>query len=67
MADIEVRLDRLFFLLPSIRRLTCLVQERLRSHSDAFSGLMSLIPAKYYYEEDHSVSAVVVCRRVLSS
>ncbi|OKL59111.1 hypothetical protein UA08_05603 [Talaromyces atroroseus] len=30
------------------------LEERLRSHSDAFSGLMSLIPAKYYYEEDHS-------------
>ncbi|EED23876.1 60S ribosome biogenesis protein Rrp14, putative [Talaromyces stipitatus ATCC 10500] len=30
------------------------IEERLRSHSDAFSGLMSLIPAKYYYEEDHS-------------
>ncbi|EEA27767.1 hypothetical protein TMatcc_003936 [Talaromyces marneffei ATCC 18224] len=30
------------------------IEERLRSHSDAFSGLMSLIPAKYYYEEDNS-------------
>lgn len=32
-------------------------QERLRSHAQAFDGLLSLIPAKYYYgEEDTSVS-----------
>jgi hypothetical protein len=30
-------------------------QERLRSHAQAFDGLLSLIPAKYYYGEDGSV------------
>lgn len=30
-------------------------QERLRSHAQAFDGLLSLIPAKYYYGEDNSV------------
>ncbi|KAH8697119.1 surfeit locus protein 6-domain-containing protein [Talaromyces proteolyticus] len=30
------------------------IEERLKSHSDAFSGLMSLIPSKYYYGEDVS-------------
>ena len=30
-------------------------KERLRSHSQAFDGLLSLIPAKYYYGEDNSV------------
>ncbi|KAJ5774479.1 Surfeit locus 6 [Penicillium paradoxum] len=31
------------------------LQERLRSHAQAFDGLLSLIPAKYYYgEEDTS-------------
>ncbi|GIJ84259.1 hypothetical protein Asppvi_003099 [Aspergillus pseudoviridinutans] len=29
-------------------------QERLRSHAEAFDGLLSLIPAKYYYGEDGS-------------
>ncbi|PKX94615.1 putative 60S ribosome biogenesis protein Rrp14 [Aspergillus novofumigatus IBT 16806] len=29
-------------------------QERLRSHAQAFDGLLSLIPAKYYYGEDGS-------------
>lgn len=36
-------------------RLTDL-QERLRSHADAFNSLLSLIPAKLYYGEDVSVS-----------
>ncbi|CRG85305.1 Ribosomal RNA-processing protein 14 [Talaromyces islandicus] len=30
------------------------IEERLQSHSNAFSGLMSLIPSKYYYGEDVS-------------
>lgn len=30
-------------------------QERLRSHAQAFDGLMSLIPAKYYYGDDNTV------------
>ncbi|GMG21697.1 unnamed protein product [[Candida] boidinii] len=29
-----------------------LLEERLKAHSNAFSGLLSLIPAKYYYDED---------------
>jgi hypothetical protein len=29
-----------------------LLQERLRSHAQAFDGLLSLIPAKYYYGDD---------------
>ncbi|EEH08898.1 ribosome biogenesis protein Rrp14-C [Histoplasma capsulatum G186AR] len=28
------------------------LEERLRSHAQAFDGLLSLIPAKYYYGED---------------
>jgi hypothetical protein len=28
----------------------------LKSHARAFDGLLSLIPAKYYYGEDKSVS-----------
>ncbi|KAL4997203.1 surfeit locus protein 6-domain-containing protein [Aspergillus recurvatus] len=30
------------------------IEERLRSHAQAFNGLLSLIPAKYYYGEDGS-------------
>ncbi|PWY76264.1 SURF6-domain-containing protein [Aspergillus heteromorphus CBS 117.55] len=30
------------------------LQERLRSHAQAFDGLLSLIPAKHYYGEDGS-------------
>ncbi|KAL4930668.1 putative 60S ribosome biogenesis protein Rrp14 [Aspergillus undulatus] len=30
------------------------LEERLRSHAQAFDGLLSLIPAKYYYGEDGS-------------
>ncbi|KAL4972798.1 surfeit locus protein 6-domain-containing protein [Aspergillus desertorum] len=30
------------------------IEERLRSHAQAFDGLLSLIPAKYYYGEDSS-------------
>ncbi|PGH27576.1 hypothetical protein AJ80_00818 [Polytolypa hystricis UAMH7299] len=30
------------------------LEERLRSHAEAFDGLLSLIPAKYYYGEDNS-------------
>ncbi|RDW67953.1 hypothetical protein BP6252_09349 [Coleophoma cylindrospora] len=30
------------------------LHERLRDHSEAFDGLLSLIPAKYYYGEDNS-------------
>ncbi|KAJ6136177.1 hypothetical protein N7512_001337 [Penicillium capsulatum] len=29
-------------------------QERLRSHAQAFDGLLSLIPAKYYYGDDNT-------------
>lgn len=32
-------------------------QDRLREHAKAFDGLLSLIPAKMYYGEDHSVRA----------
>lgn len=35
--------------------LTLLSQDRLREHAEAFDGLLSLIPAKYYYGEDTSV------------
>lgn len=28
------------------------LKERLNSHSDAFKGLLSLIPAKYYYDDE---------------
>ncbi|RAL64740.1 hypothetical protein DID88_001771 [Monilinia fructigena] len=30
------------------------LQDRLREHAEAFDGLLSLIPAKYYYGEDTS-------------
>ncbi|KAL2857812.1 surfeit locus protein 6-domain-containing protein [Aspergillus pseudoustus] len=30
------------------------IEERLRSHAQAFDGLLSLIPAKFYYGEDSS-------------
>jgi hypothetical protein len=30
------------------------LEERLQQHSNAFDGLLSLIPAKYYYDEDTS-------------
>ncbi|KAJ5084466.1 Surfeit locus 6 [Penicillium alfredii] len=30
------------------------IEERLRSHAQAFDGLLSLIPAKYYYGDDTS-------------
>ncbi|EAS32971.3 60S ribosome biogenesis protein Rrp14 [Coccidioides immitis RS] len=30
------------------------LEERLRSHANAFDGLLSLIPAKYYYGQDTS-------------
>jgi hypothetical protein len=30
------------------------IQDRLRSHAQAFDGLLSLIPAKYYYGEDNT-------------
>ncbi|KAM5440367.1 hypothetical protein McanMca71_003848 [Microsporum canis] len=30
------------------------LEERLRGHASAFDGLLSLIPAKYYYGEDNS-------------
>ncbi|KAJ5948606.1 hypothetical protein N7454_001913 [Penicillium verhagenii] len=30
------------------------IEDRLRSHAQAFDGLLSLIPAKYYYGEDTS-------------
>jgi hypothetical protein len=33
-------------------------QERLRSHAQSFDGLLSLIPAKYYYGDDNSVRAL---------
>ena len=35
-------------------------QERLKSHAESFNGLLSLIPAKYYYGEDTSVCHVLV-------
>lgn len=31
-----------------------LFQDRLRSHAQAFDGLLSLIPAKYYYGDDNT-------------
>ncbi|KAL9124679.1 MAG: hypothetical protein Q9217_006010 [Psora testacea] len=31
------------------------LEERLKSHARAFEGLMSIIPAKYYYGEDTSI------------
>jgi hypothetical protein len=31
------------------------LQDRLREHAEAFDGLLSLIPAKFYYGEDTSV------------
>jgi hypothetical protein len=33
------------------------LQDRLREHAEAFDGLLSLIPAKFYYGEDTSVSS----------
>jgi len=33
-------------------------QARLKSHSRAFEGLMSLIPAKEYYGKDASITSV---------
>ncbi|KAJ5677666.1 uncharacterized protein N7477_003299 [Penicillium maclennaniae] len=30
------------------------IEERLRSHAQSFDGLLSLIPAKYYYGDDNS-------------
>ena len=33
-------------------------QERLKSHAKSFDGLLSLIPAKYYYGEDTSVRSL---------
>ncbi|KAJ5679047.1 hypothetical protein N7462_007291 [Penicillium macrosclerotiorum] len=30
------------------------IEERLRSHAQAFDGLLSLIPAKYYYGDDNT-------------
>ncbi|KAJ5444044.1 uncharacterized protein N7458_007916 [Penicillium daleae] len=30
------------------------IEDRLRSHAQAFDGLLSLIPAKYYYGEDNT-------------
>ncbi|KAJ6021030.1 hypothetical protein N7540_006534 [Penicillium herquei] len=30
------------------------IEDRLRSHAQAFNGLLSLIPAKYYYGDDNS-------------
>lgn len=53
MDDIEVREAHT---LPQSWELTQ-VQERLRSHAQAFDGLLSLIPAKYYYGDDNSVCA----------
>ncbi|CAG7966625.1 unnamed protein product [Penicillium nalgiovense] len=32
------------------------IKERLRSHAQAFDGLLSLIPAKYYYGEEDTRS-----------
>lgn len=44
-------LYRLFPAIPA----DVMIQDRLRSHAQAFDGLLSLIPAKYYYGEDNSV------------
>lgn len=41
----RIKIDELFLVY----------QERLRSHAQAFNGLLSLIPAKVYYGEDNSV------------
>lgn len=41
------------------------IKERLRSHAQAFDGLLSLIPAKYYYgEEDTSVCSPVTFHKL---
>jgi hypothetical protein len=34
-------------------------QDRLRDNDKSLQGLLSLIPAKYYYGEDNSVCAIV--------
>ena len=36
-------------------RMLIALQERLKEHARAFDGLLSIIPAKYYYGEDTSV------------
>jgi hypothetical protein len=41
-----------------LNSLLIILQARLRSHSKAFEGLMSLIPASLYYEKDTSVSHI---------
>ncbi|KAJ5238303.1 hypothetical protein N7468_002922 [Penicillium chermesinum] len=35
------------------------IEERLRGHAEAFSGLMSLIPAKLYYGEDNTTRLIL--------
>lgn len=43
------------------------LKERLRSHAQAFDGLLSLIPAKYYYgEEDTSVCSPVAFHKLMA-
>jgi hypothetical protein len=41
------------------------IEERLRSHAQAFDGLLSLIPAKFYYGEDGSVRPTSVFNPLL--
>ena len=36
------------------------VKARLKEHSKAFEGLMSLIPADLYYGKDHSVCSLYI-------
>lgn len=43
------------------------MQERLRSHAQAFDGLLSLIPAKYYYGDDNTVRAPLALSAPLAS
>ena len=55
MAEDELEVIGTMLLLNS---LLITLQARLRSHSKAFEGLMSLIPANLYYEKDTSVSRI---------
>lgn len=40
----------------AVDKILTAVQDRLRKHSKSFEGLLQLIPAKYYYGEEQSVS-----------
>jgi len=43
------------------------LQDRLRDHAEAFDGLLSLIPAKFYYGKDNSVCSFAfgpICKNI---